>query len=482
MRIDIIVVYTPRYRFGHEHNFVPPLSGIHLAALTPRRCEVRVIHQQVEQVPLDTDADLVALSYYSGFAPEARRLAFLFKSRGKCVVGGGPHATFAPHEALEYCDAIVRGEAEESWGRLLNDFENGRLERIYHSPAPALENLPAPRYDLLSPRFFIPRVVQATRGCPFACSFCSVPALNPGFRMRPVEDVLSDISCNDFKHWWQRKIVWFWDDNLTVRRTYAKALFSGMTRHRKWWLTQASMDIACDEELLTLMRRSGCIGVFFGIESFRSDSLDDAGKPQNKAACYREKVRTLHRHGICVMAGLISGFDHDTPESILEMSTRLEEIGVDVPFISVLTPFPGTALYDQYLAEGRMIEERGWQFYNGYNVSFKPGNMAPDELLAAHRALWRSAFSPRAVLRRVLRGLFTLRLGALLMSSCMNLFYGLKAWRGNLPRDMSAAQTEGVTAGEVKQSPAFQEGDCRARLRRARNDTLKPASLPVPPR
>ena len=159
------------------------------------------------------------------------------------------------------------GEAESVWPQLLADAEQGELKLIYHGMPQGLDKIPTPRYDLLPERFFIKRVVQATRGCPFHCSFCTVPSINPGFRMRPVQNVLADIRYKNFKHWWQRKIVWFWDDNLTANRPYVRELLGGMLPLKKWWLTQASMDIAKDENLLQLMKASGCIGVFFGVRA-----------------------------------------------------------------------------------------------------------------------------------------------------------------------------------------------------------------------
>src|SRR5262245_51576250 len=175
MKVDIVVVYIPRYQRGHEVDFVPPITGIHLAAITPCRHNVRVIHQQVETVRFDTDADLVALSFFSGFAPEAYRLAAGFKRCGRIVVAGGPHATFSPDEVLRHCDTVIVGEAESVWERLLDDAEAGRLEARYDGQPCSMRNIPTPRYDLLKKRFFVPRVLQATRGCPFTCSFCTVP-------------------------------------------------------------------------------------------------------------------------------------------------------------------------------------------------------------------------------------------------------------------------------------------------------------------
>lgn len=433
MKIDLILAYIQRYRFGHEKDFVPPITGIHLAALTPAHHQIRVIHQQLEAPPNETDADLVAISFFSGFSPEAYRLARHYRSLGKLVVAGGPHVTYAEEEASQYFDALVIGEAESVWAQLLEDAERGELKSVYRGVPQELDHIPTPRYDLLPDRFFIKRVVQATRGCPFHCSFCTVPSLNPGFRMRPVENVLTDIRYNNFKHWWQRKLVWFWDDNLTANRSYVRELLNGLLPLKKWWLTQASMDIARDESLLELMKASGCIGIFFGMESFGAESLQDAHKSQNKAEQYAETVQALHQRGICVMAGFIAGFDGDSPATIKAMAKRLYEAGVDVPFLSILTPFRGSDAYDKMVAENRILTERGWEFYNGYNVTFQPRQMSPEELLSAHRQLWREAFSLKYSFLRVFRSLKYLRPGAFLMCLFMNAFYCLKRLRGNEP-------------------------------------------------
>jgi radical SAM superfamily enzyme YgiQ (UPF0313 family) len=435
MKIEIIIVYMQRYEQGHEVNFVPPLTGIHLAAITPPKYEVRVIHQQVEPVPETSNADLIVISFFTGFATEAYRLAQRFQQQGKMVIMGGPHATFWPEEAKRFSDSVVIGEAESIWTKVLEDAEQGRLKPQYQGHTIPLEKIPTPRYDLLSHSFFIPRVVQTTRGCPFSCSFCSVPAVNPGFRMRPLQDVLQDIKYDSFPFWWQRKVVWFWDDNLTANRPYIKELLRAMIPLKRWWLTQASMDIANDPELLELMKLSGCIGVFFGIESFGTESLKEANKRQNRIEYYKKRIEALHDQGIAVMAGFIAGFDGDTVDSIVAMAHRLYEIGVDVPFLSILTPYKGTPLYDKLEQENRLLKERGWQFYNGYNVTFQPQNMSPEELLIAHRQLWQLAFSPLYVLKRIVRTI-SLRPGAFLLSLMMNGFYGVKAFRHNLPINM----------------------------------------------
>jgi radical SAM superfamily enzyme YgiQ (UPF0313 family) len=164
--------------------------------------------------------------------------------------------------------------------------------------------------------------------------------------------------------------------------------------------------------------------------------LKSAGKRQNKAAEYKDAISRLRDRGICVMAGFISGFDDQSPETILATADRLNAVGVDVPFLSILTPFRGTPLYEQHLSTGRILPERDWTYYNGYNVAFRPANMSPTDLLVAHRTMWKRAFGLKAVFQRLAGGARRLNHGGTMLSAAMNGFYGLKRLTGNLPIDM----------------------------------------------
>jgi radical SAM superfamily enzyme YgiQ (UPF0313 family) len=433
MRVRIVVSYVPRYRRGHAWDFVPPVTGMHLAAITPPEHEVELVHEQVRPVPIDDRADLVALSFFSGFARRAYEVADAYRARGVRVVAGGPHASYWADEALAHVDAVVVGEAESVWSQVLADFARGAPKRVYRGEPRPLQGIPTPRYDLLERRFLVPRVLQATRGCPFTCTFCSVPDLNPGFRVRPIDEVVRDIASASFDTPWANKVAWFWDDNLLVQRRWARGLLDAMRGLDRWWLTQASIDIVKDDDLLARMERSGCIGIFLGIESLDEADLRSVNKRQNKAAEYARAIAKLHDRGICVMAGFISGFDDQDPRAIAGTADRLTDIGVDVPFLSILTPFRGTPLYDELLAQGRILQDRDWPHYNGYNVAFRPARMTAEELLGAHRAMWRRAFSPRLVLARLARGARTLSPGGMMLSAAMNGFYGLKRVTGNDP-------------------------------------------------
>ena len=435
MKIRIVVSYVPRYRRGHTFHFVPPITGIHLAALTPPEHEVDVVHEQTRAVPIVPDVDVVAISFFSGFARQAYAVADAYRALGVTVVLGGPHATYWTEEALAHADVVVTGEADLVWAEVLADIARGAHRAIYRGGPVDLADLPSPRFDLLEDRFVVRRVLQATRGCPFTCSFCTVPDLNPGFRVRPVDavvrDVMAPVRRGRARPW--DKLAWFWDDNLLVKRAWAKELLDAMTGLDRWWLTQASIDITRDDDLLGRMERSGCVGIFLGIESLDDADLASCHKRQNRATEYKEAIDKLHDRGICVMAGFISGFDDQTAEGIVRTADRLHRLGVDVPFLSILTPFRGTPLYAEQLAQGRILEDRDWGHYNGYNVAFRPARMTPDELLSAHRAQWRRAFSPGFVAERVARAATQLRPGAFMLSAAMNGFYGHKRARGNEP-------------------------------------------------
>jgi radical SAM superfamily enzyme YgiQ (UPF0313 family) len=452
MKVRIVVSYVPRYRRGHAAQFVPPVTAIHLAGLTKGH-EVEVVHEQAREVPIDGAPDLVALSFFSGFARHAYEIADRYRALGVPVVAGGPHASYWVEEALEHVDAVVIGEAESVWPTVLADAEAGRLQRVYRGSPSPLVGLPTPRYDLLERGFVVPRVLQATRGCPFTCSFCAVPDLNPGFRARPVEDVVRDIAETHFPRFFQEKVAWFWDDNLLASRAWAKRLLRELAGLDRWWLTQASIDIVKDRELLDLMQRSGCIGIFLGIESLDDADLRSVKKRQNRAREYKDAIDRLHGCGICVMAGFISGFDDQTEDTIERTADRLQEIGIDVPFLSILTPFRGTPLYDEHLRAGRILAERDWPHYSGYGVAFRPAKMSPEALLLAHRRLWNRAFDPQHVAARLARGARMLRPGAMMLSAAMNGFYGLKQLTGNEPAVTERGAPGRIDHPSVREAP-----------------------------
>ena len=405
MNVEIISVWESQYDGLKTNNFLSPLTPLHLAALFPPDVNVTIRNEQVRPIDYNIDVDLVAITYLIANAPHAYEIADRFRKRGTPVIMGGFHASALPEEALEYADAVVIGEAEYVFPEIINDFKQGDLKRIYKSTKlHPLKDLPVPRYDLAEKDFILTHSVQATRGCPFRCSFCSVMSLYPSLRVRPKEEVIRDITRFQGRNYIQNKVLMFMDNNLIANKKYAKELFSKMIPLKKWWWSQVSIDMAKDKELMRLAAESGCKSVFIGIETFSQESLKNIGKYQNKIADYKRTIKAFHEYGIYVMAGLIIGFDEDTIESIKKIPDIVQELDIDFPYLAILTPNYGTEIFDQFNREGRILT-RDWSLYNTFNTVFQPKNMSVDALNSSYLEILREIHSISKTFNRVFKNL-----------------------------------------------------------------------------
>jgi len=375
----LLLVYPTHRPMRHARpvSFVPPLGLGMVAAVTPPDVRVTLTDAYIEPIDYDRRADLVAITGLTPAAPQAYRIADEFRRRGAKVVMGGMHATVMSEEALEHVDAVVQGEAELVWPRLVSDFKAGRLERIYRSDEhPDMSRLPWPRRDLFNTRrYVVRRPIESSRGCPFRCMYCSdAMVFGDKYRFRPVEDVVEEIRANR----WQGRYVFFVDNNIVGKPTRAKELFEALIPLRIRWTAQASITVARDPELVKLAARSGCKGVLVGLETLRADTLREIGKPVDPAR-YKEYVARLQKAGIWVQGEFIFGFDDDDPgvfERTLEfaMDARL-----DAARFAILKPYPGTRLYREWDAAGR-IETRDWSRYHSENVTYRPATLTAEEL------------------------------------------------------------------------------------------------------
>jgi radical SAM superfamily enzyme YgiQ (UPF0313 family) len=355
---------------------LPPMALPLLAALSPPGVEVRLIDEAVQDVDLNLEADLVGFSVMTATAPRAYRLADRFRSRGIKVVMGGVHPSSLPEEALQHSDAVVIGEGEGHWARILKDADQGSLKRTYeNSSSIPLDQLPIPSWDLLpAQRYFVPRTVQVSRGCPMSCSFCSVSSFfGRSYRHRSAFQVIEEIRAH------KKKLLIFADDNIAGNPEAAKELFAAMIPLKKKWVSQCSLSIADDPELLDLAARSGCIGLLIGFESISLEVLKSIGKRVNLHRQYQEAIRKIHARGIHIQGSFIFGFDEDTPESIPATVQFVKENRLTGVNYCRLTPFPGTKLYADLDREGRIID-RDWSKYDRQNVVFQPRNFAPRDL------------------------------------------------------------------------------------------------------
>lgn len=398
MRVVLISPAAPSYLWRKKRAAftLPPMVLPVLAAVTPADIEVRLVDEGVEDVDLNLDADIVGLSVMTPTAPRAYALADHFRSRGIKVVMGGVHPSCLPEEALQHCDSVVIGEGESQWPQVLKDTAQGELKKTYESSIPfSLWQLPAPRWDLLpAKRYFIPRTVQVSRGCPMSCSFCSVSSFfGRSYRVRPVSHILEEIKAV------KRKLFVFVDDNISGEPDLAKELFAAMIPLKKRWVSQASLTIADDPELLDLAARSGCIGLLIGFESLSSEVLRSIGKQVNLRRQYEAAISRIHRRGIHIQASFIFGFDGDTPEGIRATVQFVKENRLTGVNYCHLTPFPGTRLYSELAREGRILH-RDWGKYDRQNIVFQPRHFTPEDL--QDRIFWayRRTYNLRSLWQR----------------------------------------------------------------------------------
>ncbi|MCA9437924.1 MAG: B12-binding domain-containing radical SAM protein [Candidatus Omnitrophica bacterium] len=433
MRILLIAPASSHWRGVGKHRIFNGktfrfslLSLLSVAAATPRDEDITLIDEQVDDIPWEGDFDLVGITCMTALAPRAYEIADRFRSRGIPVVLGGMHPTFMAMEALGHADGVVVGEAEGVWSRVLSDVRMGRMEGIYRAKAPAsLDGLPAPRRELLNGKSYATlHAVQATRGCIHGCEFCAVSAFSgKRQRRRPVADVIEEIRSLP------GKFVLFVDDNLTADRDYARQLFQEMIPLKKWWMTQSTLAVAEDTELVELAAKSGCIGLFIGIETFSKRNLEAVGKSINRVERYREAIARLHDHGIGVEAGIVFGFDSDGPEVFEQTLDLLDKIQVDLIQTSILTPLPGTRAFEKM---SDWILDWDWSHYDFHHAVFEPKGMSPEQLQAGHDWVTHEFYRPSRIAKRMARRLRWPRgIATLPYALAMNLaYYGrVLRWR-----------------------------------------------------
>ena len=387
-----------RKRFFNGRTFrFSMLSLLSVAALTPDTHEVRLIDEQCEDVPWDEPFDLAGITVMTATAPRAYELCGRFRQKGIPVVVGGFHPTFNIGEASRHADAVVAGPAGRAWREALADVEAGTLKPLYVGD-PGVE-IPEklPRHLLDRSRYVSANTCYATLGCRNRCSFCSVTAFYDGKRyQRDVEAIVRHLGSFD------ETFFMFIDDNLTQDRDYALRLFKAIAPLGKKWATQASIEIADDPELLDWMRRAGCVGVFAGLESFSPAALCSQNKTIKPPAYYKEAVATIHRHGMVVEAGLIFGFDTDSPDVFETTLAMLDELGIDAMQASILTPLPGTPLFERMRER---IVDFNWEHYDYKRAVFEPAQMSRRDLDAGLEWINKRFYSPRRIARRFLRWL-----------------------------------------------------------------------------
>lgn len=412
-----------------------PLGLLVLAGLTPPDWEVTVVDENLRTPDYDAmpTPDLVGITAFTSQAPRAYEVAARFRARGVPVVMGGIHATVRCDEALRSVDSVVTGEAEPVWLQVLEDVARDRLQRVYSGGLADMDHLPHARHDL-APKGYKLGSIQTTRGCPLACTFCSVSAVNgKRYRFRPIDEVISEMKTIP------EKIFLVVDDNLigtsAAHIARAKALFHAMADARlgKQWICQATINFGDDEELLALAAEAGCVAALVGFESPSAEGLKEVGKKfnLNRNRDPAAAVRRMQNHGIAVAGSFIMGLDSDRPGVGRAIAEAARAYGLDYINALFLTPLPGTQLWDRMEAEGRIIANHfpsDWRYYTlNCPVARYPG-FTPREITEEMNACGRAFYSYGAIVRRTLQSLLEGRHPAVTLAANL-------AHRGNLGFD-----------------------------------------------
>jgi radical SAM superfamily enzyme YgiQ (UPF0313 family) len=377
------------------------LPAASIAGLTPRDVEVRFYDDRLEAIPFEEPTDLVGISVETYTAKRAYQIASEYRRRGIPVVMGGFHASLLPDEVARYAEAVVIGEAEALWPRVLDDARHGRLEKFYRAEdRPSLEELRPDRSIFRGKRYLPIGLVEAGRGCHFKCEFCAVQSVfDQTQTRRPIDRILEEL--RPLKD--QRRIFFFVDDNITSNMSQAKEFFRALIPLKVRWVSQASINAAHDEEFLDLLVRSGCQGVLIGFESLNPANLSAMNKSFNTAkGGFERALANLRRHRIRVYGTFIFGYDGDTPESFAPTVAFAQRHGFYIAAFNHLTPFPGTPLYERLKAEGRLLYEAWWldDRYSYNRIPFQPHAMSPEALQRECLAARRTFYSWRSIVRR----------------------------------------------------------------------------------
>jgi radical SAM superfamily enzyme YgiQ (UPF0313 family) len=426
-----VLFYVPDNRI--THSYMPTLWPYVLKSLTPPGHDVTTLDGNVVRMNPEELADYVRREEFDmvGIGGMTRTIhrsyavADSIRALGVPVVMGGPHVTEEPEEALEHADSVACGEADDLWPQMLQDFEAGKLQSIYRScEKPDLENYPRIPWEQTDFRQFkvLPRwaskvlqtfgwerfdvsisPVETGRGCPYRCDFCTVsPFFGEKIRFRTNESVVEELKLLKSLG---RNLVFFVDDNFAINPRRAKSLMRAMieAKVRIFWVAQISMNLLRDQELLDLLRDSGCVCVFIGLESVLPESLKEVSKTFNKPEEYGQIIGQLQRRGVYCVTAFIMGIDADRTG----VARKTWEVVRNwppgfFPVFSQLTPLPGTPLYKSLHDQGR-LEERHWLNYRPYGAAFTPKHMTPAELENEVRTAWGMAYSPSGIYRRVSR-------------------------------------------------------------------------------
>ncbi|MDR3574653.1 MAG: radical SAM protein [Anaerolineaceae bacterium] len=378
-----------------------PLAPAVLAGLTPADIHVQLIDDRFDAIHYANPTDLVGISVRTFTARRAYQIAGEFHKRGIPVILGGHHVSLQPEEASQYADSIFIGEAETLWAQVLQDVSRGRLQPVYRGGRE--EHYPPIQIDrsIFRNKKYLPAaVVESGRGCPFNCSFCSVSTFfGHTFRRRSIGQLVDEIRSL------HQKTILFADDNIVGDIQTAKELFTALVPLKIRWMSQASISMTRDPELMDLMRKSGCAGLLVGIESLFSDNLQDLRKGWNIAyQDYIQALQIVRQHNIALVGSFIVGLDNDTNASLdatLKFAIQQKLFAV---LFNMLIPFPGTGLYTLFQQETRLRYDKWWldERYRYGQAVFQPKHFSAAGIEQKRMEMYRKFYGARSIASRLL--------------------------------------------------------------------------------
>lgn len=373
-----------------------------LAGLTPPDVDVVLYDDRMESIPFDEPTDLVAITVETYTARRAYEIAAEYRNRGILVILGGMHVALLPEEAKLHADSIFIGDAETAWAQVIQDARHHALKPQYYGPpGPAQIGGIIPRRDLYHGKGYLPMsLMQFSRGCRFACSFCAVSQyFDKKHYLRRIDEVVAEVEAQN------RKFLFFIDDNIASNQDALKELCHALIPLKVQWISQASLDVTHNRELMGLMERSGCWGNVMGFETITPASLRDAKKSPNIPGFshYTREVEVLRDHGMQTWAAFTLGYDHDTRESIEATVDFALKSKFTFAAYNILMPYPGTPLYRMLAEQNRLLFDEKWWLHPEYRfnqAAFSPALMTPDELTnACHSARTRYNSIPSLMTR-----------------------------------------------------------------------------------
>lgn len=408
--MNILIVETvwmggARYRFLDKmlltaFSILPTLQARELAAITPKQHTVSVVNERYSQIDYDTAYDAVLINFVTSTAPRAYAIADRFRKKGVPVILCGFHASGLPVEAKQHADSVLIGRNEYGWLSVLQDIHQKKLQPFYQAP-PYDRTMQLPPTHVQLPGFVMTGAVEATRGCPYHCEFCpetNIPGGSYLFK-RPVDEVIDEIKKIPQKN------LMFYDTSLTIDPSYTKELFKKMKGLHKKFFCNGNVDVlAHDPELVCLSKEAGCVAWLVGFESICQNTLQAIGKTTNAVDEYALAVQNIHTNHMAVIGEFIFGFDTDTPEVFKKTLTMIKDLDIDVVDFSILTPFPGTPLFNRLDSQGRILT-KDWKFYNMGHAVFTPSHMTPKELEEGVRSIFNEFYEMSFTIKRIIRGL-----------------------------------------------------------------------------